>query len=126
MALASCPARQGQQRSFAPDLPALELGMCTVGFLLHDELVPPPVRSKDVVAGAVVALVGQHDQSGEDQCPADNRLQEPRVVLAAASPQSRMNCPARRSASVASGRKDQKDWKSWALTGYSSTVVGTP
>jgi len=37
-----------------------------------------------------------------------------------------MKWAAWRSASAASGRKDQKDWKSCALTSYSSTVVGTP
>lgn len=30
MALASCPARQGQQRSFAQDAPGLELGVGTL------------------------------------------------------------------------------------------------
>ena len=34
------------------------------GFLLRGGLVPAPVGRADVVAGAVVAVVGQHDQAG--------------------------------------------------------------
>src|SRR4029453_13682709 len=39
---------------------------------------------------------------------------------------SRANAPACWSASAASGRNDQKTWKSWVVTGYSSSLASTP
>lgn len=72
MALVSCPACQGQQRSLRK-MPGLELGvgafargaepgMSAIGVLLRGGLVPPPVRRADSVL-AEVTLVAQHDQA---------------------------------------------------------------
>jgi hypothetical protein len=71
MALASCPARHGQQWELVEDSPVLELGVCpfagcqelrvgAVGFL---RLVLPPVQDLRVRA-ALVTLVGEGDQAG--------------------------------------------------------------
>src|SRR5262244_378261 len=45
--------------------------MSAVGLLLGGGLVSPPVRGEDVVAGAVLALVGQRDQPGGGQLAED-------------------------------------------------------
>jgi hypothetical protein len=68
MALARCPARHGQ-RSFRRMCQVFSWAMArspadrscvrAVGLFLRGGLIPSPVRGKDVVTGAVVALVGQ-------------------------------------------------------------------
>ena len=82
MALASCPAFQGQQRSLrrmrqvlswalarSPGLRSLAwarlAAFCDSGLFF-------PFRGADVVTGAVVALVREHDQPGGGQLPHDS------------------------------------------------------
>jgi hypothetical protein len=78
MALASCPARQGQQRSLRTMCQVLswalarsgrgaELGVSPVGRLLRGGLVPPPVGSDHRLPGADISLVGEHDLPGRGQ-----------------------------------------------------------
>src|SRR5215469_17937301 len=61
---ADMDAGPGGQRVIcdAPEWSLCDLGVSAVGVFLRGRLVSSPVRSMDVVAGAVVALVSQHDQ----------------------------------------------------------------
>ena len=75
MALASCPARQGQQRSLCGMRQVLSwgvgafpgrpwLGVDAVSVFLRGGLAASPVGDADVAASARVALVGQDHQAG--------------------------------------------------------------
>lgn len=81
MALASCPARQGQQRSLRRIRQNLSLGIGTfagstqpgmgpVGLLLRGGLIPPPVRCADIVL-AEVALIAEDDQAAGGEFAGD-------------------------------------------------------